>query len=601
MKDQTTGRPAQPQPDIPLESDAIAESDAPRGSDAPEKTDLPVKSDATAGDAPEEGVPAGEAAPVGSPAHRRARLVTAWVVTGLAALLVVVALVAPSELRYLTPAGFLRVPVEGLLGLALLVALPSRARRVAAVIAGLLFGLLLIWKIIDIGFRTALARPFDPVFDWSLLRAAAEFVGESDGQFTAVAAVIGALVLALAVLVLTPLAVLRLSRVVARHRTAAIRGVVVLGVVWAVCALLSVQIVPGLPVATHHYDRVSQFGTSLLDRGRFAAEAAVDDFRDVPGEELLTALRGKDVLFAFVESYGRDAVTDPELAAEVGAVLADGEERLRAAGFSYRCAYLTSPTVGGASWLAHATLLSGLWVNNQQRYRMLVEGDRMILNHAFDRAGWRTVGMMPALIRAWPEGEFFGYDRLYSAEDLGYQGPRVSYGPMPDQYTLAAFERLERAPSARPVMAEIPLISSHAPWTPVPPLIDWDEVGDGAVFETVDPVGPSPEAVLADPEQARTQYRRAIAYTLSALTSYIEHYGDEDLVVVFLGDHQPSPLVTGEGASHDVPISIVAGDPAVTDQISDWGWQDCLRPDSQAPVWRMDTFRDRFLTAFGPE
>jgi len=556
--------------------------------------------DAPAQPAPTGDDPAGEEAPAAGPARRPVRLVATRVATGLAVLLVLFALVAPSTLRYLTPGAFLRVPVEGLLGLALLLVLPPRARRVVAVVAGLLLGALLIWKIADLGFHTALARPFDPVFDWSLLRAAVEFVGESDGRATAVAAVVGALVLALAILVLTPLAVLRLSRVVARHRTAATRGLVAFGVVWAVCALLSVQIVPGLPVASHHYDRVSQLGTSLLDHGRFAAESAVDDFRDVPGGDLLTALRGKDVLFAFVESYGRDAVTDPELAAEVGGVLADGEQRLRAAGFSFRCAWLTSPTVGGASWLAHATLLSGLWVNNQQRYRTLVGGDRVILNHLFDRAGWRTVGMMPALIRAWPEGEFFGYDRLYSADDLGYQGPRVSYGPMPDQYTLAAFERLERARSARPVMAEIPLISSHAPWTPVPPLIDWDEVGDGAVFETVDPVGPSPEAVLADPERARTQYRHAIAYTLSALVSYIEHYGDEDLVVVFLGDHQPSPLVTGEGASHDVPIAIVAGDPAVTGQISGWSWQDCLRPGQDAPVWRMDTFRDRFLTAFGP-
>jgi hypothetical protein len=26
-----------------------------------------------------------------------------------------------------------------------------------------------------------------------------------------------------------------------------------------------------------------------------------------------------------------------------------------------------------------------------------------------------------------------------------------------------------------------------------------------------------------------------------------------------------------------------------------------MLPDPQAPVWRMDTFRDRFLTAFGPQ
>ena len=69
---------------------------------------------------------------------------------------------------------------------------------------------------------------------------------------------------------------------------------------------------------------------------------------------------------------------------------------------------------------------------------------------------------------------------------------------------------------------------------------------------------------------------------------------------IFLGDHQPAAVVTGENASHDVPITIITRDRAVLDRISGWGWQDGLKPGPQAPVWRMDTFRDRFLTAFGP-
>jgi hypothetical protein len=49
-----------------------------------------------------------------------------------------------------------------------------------------------------------------------------------------------------------------------------------------------------------------------------------------------------------------------------------------------------------------------------------------------------------------------------------------------------------------------------------------------------------------------------------------------------------------------VPVTVVARDPAVLDRIAGWGWQDGLRPSPQAPIWRMDIFRDRFLTAFGP-
>jgi hypothetical protein len=77
----------------------------------------------------------------------------------------------------------------------------------------------------------------------------------------------------------------------------------------------------------------------------------------------------------------------------------------------------------------------------------------------------------------------------------------------------------------------------------------------------------------------------------------VRHYGGDDLVLVFLGDHQP-PVVTPQGAVHDVPVTIVAKDPAVLDRIAGWGWQDGLHPGAQAPVWKMDSFRDRFLTAF---
>ena len=72
-------------------------------------------------------------------------------------------------------------------------------------------------------------------------------------------------------------------------------------------------------------------------------------------------------------------------------------------------------------------------------------------------------------------------------------------------------------------------------------------------------------------------------------------------MLVFLGDHQPAPIVTGPNASRDVPITVVARDPAVLDRVAGWGWQDGLRPGPDAPVWPMDTFRDRFLTAFGPQ
>ena len=246
-------------------------------------------------------------------------------------------------------------------------------------------------------------------------------------------------------------------------------------------------------------------------------------------------------------------------------------------------------------------MLSGQWIDNQQRYDNLPSDHRMTLTAAFRRAGWRTVGVMPGNDFAWPESQSLGYDQIYDAKDMGYKGPRFSWASMPDQYTLARFERTEhQAQDRKPVMAEITLVSSHAPWEPIPRLVDWRDVGDGSVFNSMSAANDPPEAILTRiPIRVRADYRASIEYSLSSLISYVETYGDEDLVLIFLGDHQPSPIVTGQGASRDVPISIVTRDKSVVDRISQWGWQAGLRPNAQAPVWRMDAFRDRFLSAFG--
>ena len=78
----------------------------------------------------------------------------------------------------------------------------------------------------------------------------------------------------------------------------------------------------------------------------------------------------------------------------------------------------------------------------------------------------------------------------------------------------------------------------------------------------------------------------------------METYRDPNLVLVILGDHQPATIVSGSGASHDVPVTIVAHDPRVLARIDSWGWQDGMRPSSSAPVTAMDAFRDRFIKAF---
>ncbi|HEY7605067.1 MAG TPA: hypothetical protein VH760_12460, partial [Gaiellaceae bacterium] len=334
--------------------------------------------------------------------------------------------------------------------------------------------------------------------------------------------------------------------------------------------------------------------SAFRDRARFSAQIDHDRYLDTPGSSLLTGLRGKDVLLVFVESYGRLAVEGSPFSPSIDAVLDAGTRELAAAGFSSRSGWLTSATFGGGSWLAHATLQSGAWVDSQGRYDELVGSDRVTLTKAFRRAGWRTVADVPSDTRPWPDGtSFYRFDKIYDRRNLGYRGPKYGFASMPDQYVLLALQRLELAtPHRRPVFAEVDLVSSHTPWTRLPPLIDWNRVGDGSIFNRL----PVDTSGLGDTQQG---YARSIRYTLRTLFSFVQRYGRKNLVLVVLGDHQPSRVASGYRPGHDVPISVIAHDPAVLRQIAAWSWVDGMRPTPAAPTWPMSAFRNRFLTSFG--
>jgi hypothetical protein len=401
-------------------------------------------------------------------------------------------------------------------------------------------------------------------------------------------------------LALPVLALARLTRVAAGHRDWALRATAVLGVVWVALRVVGAP-VASTSAAALAVDEVQAVRSGLRAHEILAREIPRDRFRATPGDRLLTGLRGKDVLLLFVESYGRVAVQGSSFSPRIDSVLDTGTAQLRAAGFSSRSAFLASSTFGGLSWLAHSTLQSGIRIGTQRGYNQLVKSHRLTLSGAFKRAGWRTVSEDPANKRTWPEGsDFYRYDKIYDRRNVGYRGPGFGLPPMPDQYVLEALQRLELGKRDRPpLFAEVDLISSHAPWTRIPRLIPWADVGDGSIFHRVGVEESTRAALFGDSKRARAAYGHSIEYTMSAIASFVQHYGNDKTVVVLLGDHQPATIVTGQGASHDVPISIIAHDPKVIDQIAGWGWQDGLRPSPQAPVWPMEAFRDRFLGAFG--
>jgi hypothetical protein len=337
----------------------------------------------------------------------------------------------------------------------------------------------------------------------------------------------------------------------------------------------------------------------LAEFAEFERKAGDDRFREMPGGALLAALEGADVLLMYVESYGRSALEQERYAATLVPRLEGFERQLADAGLVAASGWLTSPTVGGQSWLAQGTIESGLWLSDQRHYDLLLTSERLTLTKAFARAGYRTVALKPAITMPWPEGRSLGFEQVYAAADFGYAGLPYNWVTMPDQYTLSVLERRERNGHAGPLFAAVSLISSHAPWTPIPPVLDdWSAIGDGAVFSRWAEMGDPPEVVWRDAERVRHQYTLALDYVLGVLASYAVRFVDGRTLLILVGDHQAAPLITGEGAGRDVPIHAISAAPGLLAPFVAWGFTPGMQP-AGAPVRPMDVFRDWFFDAFG--
>ena len=261
--------------------------------------------------------------------------------------------------------------------------------------------------------------------------------------------------------------------------------------------------------------------------------------------------------------------------------------------------FLASPTKGGQSWLAHATLANGLWVDGQTRYGAVLASERKTLFHFAAEAGFHTAAVMPQITLDWPESSVMGFETILAAADLGYEGLSFNWVTMPDQFTFAAMDRLLRTKRAdeRPVFIQMATGTSHAPWVPVPDLVSWDSIGDGSIFDPMALAGESPDVVWRDRDRVRAQYRLAIDYALEVVLSYAALHAENPPLMIVVGDHQAAGFVALDERP-DVPIHVIGPDYLVDRAAKDWGLTQGLIPSPDAPVVPMDQMRDRILQSF---
>ncbi|HTW74209.1 MAG TPA: sulfatase-like hydrolase/transferase [Steroidobacteraceae bacterium] len=296
----------------------------------------------------------------------------------------------------------------------------------------------------------------------------------------------------------------------------------------------------------------------------------------------LAGLHGDDVLLIFVESYGRSTYDRPEFADALRAARAGLLAAIHDTGRDVVSGYVTSPTFGGTSVLAHLSLLTGIQIRDTRRYRLLMTQHRPTLVSVFRTAGYRAIAFMPGNQHPWPEGSFYGFDHIYDAAQLDYRGPQFGWWHIPDQFSLAALDadELQRHPRP-PLFVFFPTLSTHMPFRPTPSLQpDWPRMLSAQPYDAA----PLRAAMARTPRWTHLgeSYVGAVQYFFDSFSSFLRYRPDERAVMILLGDHQPASSVSGEGASWDVPVHVIASRPEILQALRADGFSNGLTPSGPA-------------------
>jgi hypothetical protein len=308
-----------------------------------------------------------------------------------------------------------------------------------------------------------------------------------------------------------------------------------------------------------------------------------------------------NILVFVVESYGAAMLEQGQFAG-FRTWLAGETKGLEAAGYTARSRFVESPVFGGSSWMADATLLCGVKVGNQQRYEALKQAQLSCLPEILNKAGYETVFAAGNTTFVDPPFKrLFPFMRMLLKDDLKYVGPRFSWSYVPDQYVI---DRVQREVLGRRTATSLPefvlymLTSSHHPWSKIPPYIkNWDDLGDGRVFDGVDGQNFTGNRFLSGESYAEG-FDASIRYALHSVFAYVESLpADEPApLIIILGDHQPRHPIAEMKKDHWwVPLYVLSRDPKAVARFAAEGYTAGFTPDAARKALPLERFIDDLL------
>ena len=311
----------------------------------------------------------------------------------------------------------------------------------------------------------------------------------------------------------------------------------------------------------------------------------------------LPGIRDRDVHLMIVESYGHTLHTNPAHRPLFYPSAIEFDKTLRGAGYLVVSHFLESPAFGGRSWLADASILTGVFLDTQARYEAILDEDVRNLSHKMGDAGYHRIFAAPGsyfTTRRWRD--FYRYDEYFLREDFGYQGRVISFGNMPDQYMLYRMHQHKEqlvASGMRPMFLNYILVSSHVPFYRVPTYVeDWDRLGDGSIYNDI-PIRFFANNWISGGEYPEG-YVTSIDYVLRTVTDYITRIIDEDDIYIIVGDHQPRQPISEDDASFSVPIHVITRDREIADAFRFYGFEYGLWTEQPLPHPGMDEFLPMF-------
>jgi hypothetical protein len=293
------------------------------------------------------------------------------------------------------------------------------------------------------------------------------------------------------------------------------------------------------------------------------------------------------VLVFVVESYGNILFEAPKYQ-DFHKVIAKGEQELVSAGYTMRSRTYLAPVFGGSSWLANATFLCRTIIPTEKVYFSLFKTNMPCLPRPFNGGGYHSVfaGSNTTVI----DDEYaalFPFESFYARDDFPYEGPRMSWSYMPDQYIIDQIEtRVLSKESDRPHFVYYKLSSSHHPWDTIPPFLeDWSTVGDGSIYKSVASKRYRDNAFIGG-KHLNEGYYDSIVYSLTTIFDYLETIPkDREFIAVVFGDHQPrGPVAEMDKDPWTVPLHVISRDKDLIDRFSDLDYTKGLFTTSKEPI-----------------